>query len=84
MVKIPRGALENRANFSCEPSRRNVPLSQVQSGTASNTVSSRLPIPVSLEVTRSVIENLLTRRTVLGQRNSSWSVENQDRSADGA
>ncbi len=81
MVKIPRGALENRANFSCEASRRNVPPSQAMSGTASNTVARRLPISVLLEATRSLIQKLLTRSTVLGQRNSSWIVTNEDRSS---
>jgi hypothetical protein len=81
MEELPRGALKNRANFSSELSKRNVPRSQAMSGTASNTVASRLPIPVLLEATRSLKRNLLTRRTVLVQRNSRWSVKREDRPA---
>ena len=79
MGKIPRGALEVRANLSCGGSKRNVPPSQAMSGTASNTVVRRLPIPVLFEATRSLTKNLLTRRTVLGQRHLGWSVTNADR-----
>src|SRR6266446_801537 len=74
-----RAALDNCANFSSESPKRNVPRSQAMSGTASNTVASRLPIPVLFEATRSFNRNLLTRRTVLGQRHWSWGVKNQDR-----
>jgi hypothetical protein len=79
MGKSPRGAFEDRANLSCGASIRNVLLSQAVSGTASNTVASRLPIPVICEATRTCNQNLLTRRTVLGQRHWSWRNENEDR-----
>ncbi|PYU50719.1 MAG: hypothetical protein DMG48_12440 [Acidobacteria bacterium] len=69
--KNPRGAFEDRANFIFGASRRIVLLSQAVSRTASNTVASKLSIPVLVEATRSFIQNLLTRRTVLVQRH--WS-----------
>src|SRR5260370_631233 len=78
-VKGRHGARGGRASFDCESVRRIIPISQVMSGTANSTVASKLPIQVLFEATRSFIQNLLTGRTVLGQRHWSWGVTKEDR-----
>ena len=79
MGKNSRGAEEIRANRSCDALLKNVQLTEAMSRTASSEVASKVPIPVLDEGTREFALNLLTGRTVLVQRHSSWRAKNEDR-----
>ena len=52
-----------------EVTLKHVAFTQLVTGTAKSSVAFSFPIPVLLEPTRSLHENLLTRGTVLGQPN---------------
>ena len=78
--KISRGAKGGGAILDLKPSGTNFPPSPAKSGAVKIEVARKFPIPVHDERTLPFVQNLLTGRTVLVQRNSSGNLKTEYRS----
>ena len=74
-----RGAEEKRAHFSGSLSGSKAPLCRVMSDAPCGQVARTLATPVICEPTRVLTQNLLTRRTVLVQRDLRGERKDEDR-----